>query len=73
MTPRQAVDYLVNYESIPNDLPAFLESGIFKGFEAEMDEKLRGKAEHATIDGFREDDVISGTQQTKNGIDACHA
>lgn len=29
MTPQQAVDYLVDYESIRNDLPPFEESGIF--------------------------------------------
>ena len=40
MTPQQAVDSLVEFSRIPNELPPFQESGIFNGFIEEKDKHI---------------------------------
>ena len=42
-------------------------------FQPKMHQQLRGKPENAAIHGFRQNHVVSGAQQTENGIDSCHS
>jgi hypothetical protein len=42
-------------------------------FEAELNEELSGQAEDATVDGFGDDGVIAGAQETEDGVNRGHA
>ena len=41
-------------------------------FQAEMHQKLCGESENATVNGFGNDYVVTGTQQPKHRIDGSH-